>query len=60
MLVVASAAWFANIAFGFWRSFHDAVDGKRWQAVMGVLCVLGVNLVLGWMIYTALVASTDL
>ena len=60
MLVVAGAIWVVNIGFGLWRGFHDAVGGKRGQAAIGIACVMGVNAVLGWMIYTAVDTSTDL
>jgi hypothetical protein len=60
LLVVASVIWLVNIGFGLWRGFHDAVNGKRGQAAVGIACVVGVNAVLGWMIYTAVSSSTDL
>lgn len=51
--------WLLNLAFGLWRAFHDFVEGKRSQAALGVLCVAGVNAVLGWWIYTAISTSGD-
>lgn len=59
-LIGASVIWILNIGFGLWRGFHDLVDGKPWQAAFGVGCVVGVNAVLGWMIYMVLSTSTDL
>jgi succinate dehydrogenase hydrophobic anchor subunit len=60
LLLAALAVWVINIGFGLWRGFHDLVDGKRWQAALGIACVVGVNIVLGWMIYAAISSSTDL
>jgi len=51
--------WFLNLAFGLWRAFHDLVEGKLWQAALGVINVAGVNAVLGWIIYTAISTSGD-
>jgi hypothetical protein len=60
LLVVATVIWLMNLGFGLWRGFHDAVDGRRGQAAIGIVCVVGVNAVLGWMIYISVVTSTDL
>lgn len=60
LLVAASFVWLLNIGFGLWRGFHDLVEGKRGQAVLGIACVLGVNAVLAWGIYLILSTSTDL
>ncbi|PHR86864.1 MAG: hypothetical protein COA80_19295 [Leeuwenhoekiella sp.] len=60
VVIVASLVWILNIAFGFWRGFHDLLDGKRGQAAIGIICVVGVNTVLGWMIYMAVSTSHDL
>jgi len=60
LLLAAGVVWIVNIAFGLWRGFQDAVNGKHGQAALGIACVLGVNAVLGWMIYTAVSTSTDL
>lgn len=60
LLIAASLVWILNIGFGFWRGFQDLVEGKRAQAALGIICVLGVNAVLGWMIYMAISTSHDL
>lgn len=60
LFVMASVIWLVNIGFGLWRGFHDAVNGKRGQAAVGIGCVVGVNAVLGWIIYVAVFSSTDL
>lgn len=60
VVIVASLVWILNIAFGFWRGFHDLLDGKRGQAAIGIICVIGVNTVLGWMTYMAISTSHDL
>jgi hypothetical protein len=49
-----------NFGFGFWRAFHDLAKGKKAQAALGVICVVGVNTVLGWMIYMAVSTSHDI
>lgn len=60
MVLAASCVWLLNIGFSLWRAFHDWGNGKRVQATIGLACVLGVNAVLGWMIYTAILTSADL
>jgi hypothetical protein len=58
-LFTASCVWLLNIGFGLWRGFHDLANGKRGEAILGIVCVVSVNVVLGWMIYVAVSTSTD-
>jgi len=60
LLLLAASIWFLNIGFGLWRGFHDSVEGRYGQAVLGIVCVIGVNAVLGWMIYMVISTSADL
>jgi hypothetical protein len=60
MLLAASCVWLLNIGFGLWRGLQDWANGRRRQATLGIACVVGVNAVLGWMIYAAISSSTDL
>ncbi len=60
VLLAATLIWFLNIGFGLWRGFRDIVEGRHGQAVVGLVCVVGVNAVLGWMIYISISTSTDL
>lgn len=60
MVFAASCIWLLNIGFSLWRAIHDWGNGKRGQATIGLACVLGVNAVLGRIIYTAISTSTDL
>jgi hypothetical protein len=59
LLLTASFCWLMNTGFGLWRAFDDLAVGKRGQAALGTACVLGVNAVLGWVIYIAISTSTD-
>ena len=52
--------WLVNIGFGLWRGLHDVMEGKRFQAAIGIACMIGVNAVLAWVIYQTVITSTDL
>jgi hypothetical protein len=49
-----------NMGYGLWRVFDDLVAGRRLVAVLGFACLLGVNAIIGWIIYSAVAGSTDL
>lgn len=49
-----------NTCFGIWRLFNDLVAGRLTVALLGLGCLLGINAIIGWLIYIPLSSSTDL
>lgn len=57
---VACLIWLINGGYGLWRAFHDLADKRHMLAVMGFGCVLGVNALVGWLIYIVVSKATEL
>lgn len=49
-----------NLAYGARAVLRDKSEGQILQAVIGAVCLLGMNLLVGWFIYSDLMRSTDL
>lgn len=59
LLALILAILLLNIGYGIRKVLDDAVDGKRAMAALGAICVIGVNAVIVWLVYTGISTSTD-
>jgi hypothetical protein len=48
-----------NIAYGLRAIIRDKTEGRFALAAVGAVCLVGMNLLIGWLIYEGIMNSTD-